>query len=164
MKTLIKFTILGCFLTTLTGFVRSEVIVTDAWVRATVPNQKATGAFMNLTSKEQCRLVSATSPLTGVVELHEMVMEDDTMKMREVKSIELSAGKPTDLVPGGYHIMLLDLKNQLKEGDSVTLQLVFEKQDGTKETAEVSAKVRALASNSAGSATKKPHCSCCDEK
>jgi len=122
----------------------AQVIVTDAWVRATVPQQKATGAFMQLSSPKDTKLVSASSPITPIVEVHEMAMQDNVMKMREVPAIELPAGKTVELKPGGYHVMLLDLKQQVKVGGTVPLALVFEHKDGTRETREVAAEVRAL--------------------
>lgn len=122
----------------------AQVTVKDAWVRATVPQQKATGAFMQLNAAKDSKLVSATSSLTPVVEVHEMKMEGDVMKMRQVPAVELPAGKSVELKPGGYHVMLMDLKQQVKEGDTVPLALVFEGKDGKRETVQVKAQVRAL--------------------
>lgn len=130
------------------AFAQASVTVTDAWVRATVPQQKATGAFMQLRAAGDSRFVAASSPLTPVVEIHEMAMDGDVMRMRQVPSIELPAGKDVQLKPGGYHLMLMNLKAQVKEGDTVPLTLVFEGKDGKRETVEVKAPVKAL--NSAG--------------
>lgn len=123
---------------------QAQVTVKDAWVRATVPQQKATGAFMQLNAAKDTRLVSASSPVTPLVEVHEMAMQDNVMRMRQVPALELPAGKAVELKPGGYHVMLLDLKQQVKEGDTVPLTLVFEGKDGKRETVEVKAPVRAL--------------------
>lgn len=122
----------------------AQVTVKDAWVRATVPQQKATGAFMQLTAAKDARLVSASSSLTPLVEVHEMAMQDNVMRMRQVPALDVPAGKAVELKPGGYHVMLLDLKQQVKEGDTVPLTLVFEGKDGKRETVEVKAPVRAL--------------------
>ncbi|ATE59545.1 copper chaperone PCu(A)C [Thauera sinica] len=122
----------------------ADVTVADAWVRATVPQQKATGAFMRLTSDTNARLLSGTSPVAGAVEIHEMVMEGQVMKMSPVPSLELPAGKTVELKPGGYHVMLMDLKGQVKEGDKVPLSLVVEGRDGKRQTLEISAPVRPL--------------------
>jgi len=124
--------------------------VRDAWVRATVPQQKATGAFMTLDASLDSKLVSATSPVSDHVEIHEMVMQDDVMKMRQIPSIALPAGKVVELKPGGYHIMLLDLKQQIRAGDQVPLTLVFEHSDGRQERIDVQAPVRPLAGKSTG--------------
>ncbi len=94
------------------------------------------------------KLVSATSPVAGVVEIHEMVMDGNVMKMRAVTGLELPAGKAVELKPGGYHVMLMDLKQELKAGESVPLTLVIEGAGGKRETLEVKAPVRALAESS----------------
>ncbi|WP_411880583.1 copper chaperone PCu(A)C [Polaromonas sp. YR568] len=122
----------------------AQVTVKDAWVRATVPQQKATGAFMQLSAPKDMKLVSASSPVIPIVEVHEMAMQDNIMRMRQVPAVGLPAGKNVELKPGGYHVMLMGLKQQVKEGDTVPLILVFEDKDGKRETQEVMAKVRAL--------------------
>lgn len=123
---------------------QATVTVKDAWVRATVPQQKATGAFMQLQAARDSKLVSVSSPLTPAVEVHEMAMQGDVMRMRQVQSVDLPAGKTVELKPGGYHIMMMNLKAQVKEGDSVPLTLVVEGKDGKRETVEVKAPVKAL--------------------
>jgi copper(I)-binding protein len=126
----------------------AQVTVKDAWVRATVPAQMATGAFMQLQATQAMRLVEARSPVAGVVEIHDMTMVDNVMRMRAVPGLELPAGKAVELKPGGYHVMLMDLKGQVKEGQSVPLTLVVEGRDKKRQTVEVKAQVRAL--NQAG--------------
>jgi len=128
----------------LAAVAHAQVTVKDAWVRATVPQQKATGAFMQLQAAKDSKLISASSPLTPAVEVHEMAMQNNVMKMRQVPSVELPAGKTVELKPGGYHVMLMDLKQQVKEGDTVPLTLVIEGKDGKRESVEVKAPVRAL--------------------
>ena len=125
--------------------VMAQVTVKDPWVRATVPAQKATGAFMQITSAQDARLVEARSPVAGVVEVHEMVMEKEVMKMRAIKGLDLPAGKTVELKPGGYHVMLMDLKQQLKAGDTVPLTLTFEdSKTKTRFSQDVKANVNAL--------------------
>ncbi len=128
---------------------QAQVTVQDAWVRASVPNQKATGAFMRLNAAKNTRLVSVSSPAAPLAEIHEMKMEGDVMKMREVPAIDLPAGKAVDLKPGGYHVMLMDLPKPVKEGDTVPLTLVFEGQDGKRESLEVKAQARAVSASAA---------------
>ncbi|TDM08323.1 MAG: hypothetical protein C4K60_02300 [Ideonella sp. MAG2] len=123
----------------------AQTTVKDAWVRGTVAQQKATGAFMTLTNAQGGKLLSAASPVAGVVEVHEMKMEGNVMKMAAIPSLELPAGKPVELKPGGYHVMLMDLKQPLKDGDTVPLTLTIEGKDGKKETVEVKAPIKALA-------------------
>jgi copper(I)-binding protein len=122
----------------------AQVQVKDAWVRATVPQQTATGAFMQLSSPTDARLVSASSPVAGVVELHEMTLDKDVMKMRAVPGIDIPAGKGAELKPGGYHVMMMDLKKQMKKGDVVPITLVIEGKDGKRQTLQVKAQVRPL--------------------
>lgn len=104
----------------------ATVTVTDAWARATVPQQKASGAFFTIVAKSGARLVGVASPVAGVAELHEMKMDNHVMHMNAVAGIDLPAGTPVELKPGGYHVMLMDLKQQLKEGESLPLTLTLE--------------------------------------
>lgn len=122
----------------------AQVQVKDAWVRATVPGQKATGAFMQLQSDKGAKLLAASSQVAGIVEIHEMAMNDNVMTMRQVPSLDLPAGKSVELRPGGYHIMLMDLKRQAKDGDVVPLTLEIEGADGKRQSLEVKAGVRPL--------------------
>ena len=133
--------------------VSAQTVVDDAWVRATVPQQKATGAFMQLKATKNSKLVSASSPLTPAVEVHEMAMQDNVMKMRQVPAVELPAGKTVELKPGGYHVMLMDLKQQIKGGDTVPVTLTFEEIGSKKRfTQEVKAPVTALGAGNAAPA------------
>jgi hypothetical protein len=111
----------------------AQVSVTDPWVRATVPAQKSTGAFMQLQSPTAARLVEVRTPAAGRAELHEMAMEGQVMRMRKVDAIELPAGKLVNLASGGYHVMLFDLKRQLKEGENVELTLVLQDAAGKRQ-------------------------------
>jgi periplasmic copper chaperone A len=127
------------------GSALAQTAVSDAWVRGTVPAQKATGAFMQIKSTQGGRLVSAASPVAGVVEIHEMKMDGNVMKMAALpKGLELPAGQMVELKPGGYHVMLMDLKQTLKDGDTVPLSLVVEGKDGKRETVELKAPVKPL--------------------
>jgi len=121
------------------------VEVKDAWVRTTVQGQTATGAFMKITAKDGAQLVSASSPVAGVTEVHEMKMEGDVMKMRAVPALDLPAGKTVELKPGGYHVMLLDLKTALKKGSTVPLTLVFKDAKGVQSKVELKVPVATVA-------------------
>ena len=120
----------------------AQVTVTDPWIRGTVQGQMATGAFMKLQSAKDARLVEAASPVAGVVEIHEMTMQNNVMRMRAVQALSLPAGRAVELKPGGYHVMLMDLKQQMKEGEVVPVTLVVETA-GRREAIEVRAPVRA---------------------
>lgn len=129
--------------------VMAQVTVKDPWVRATVPAMKATGAFMEITSAQDARLVEAKSPVAGIIEIHEMAMEKNVMKMRALPDgIALPAGKAVEFKSGGYHVMLMDLKQQMKEGDTVPLTLVIEGKDKKRTSIEVKAPVKPLAAAS----------------
>jgi len=121
----------------------ANVSVTDVWARATMPGQKVSGAYMRIQSDVDARLVSASSPAVPRVEVHEMKMDGDVMRMREVKAIDLPKGKTVSLEPGGFHIMLMNLPKPIAAGDMIPLTLVIES-GGTRQTVEVKAEARAI--------------------
>jgi periplasmic copper chaperone A len=127
----------------------SQTQLSDAWVRGTVASQTSTGAFLHITSKQGGKLVAVTSPVAGRAEIHEMKMDGDVMRMAAIDSLALPAGKMVELKPGGYHLMLLDLKQPLKDGDAVPLSLTVEHLDGTREQVTLRAGVKALGAPSA---------------
>ena len=115
-----------------------NVTVTDAWARATVQGQKATGAFMKITAKDNAKLVGASSPVAGVVEVHEMKMDKDVMKMSALPNgLDLPAGKAVELKPGSYHVMLMDLKAPLAKDSTIPLTLTVQDAKGVKSTVEL---------------------------
>jgi copper(I)-binding protein len=122
----------------------AQVSVSDPWIRATVPQQKVAGAFMQLKSVKPVKLVEVKSPVAGRVELHQMAMEGQTMRMRAVESIDLPAGQAVNLASGGYHVMLFDLQRQLKEGEQVPLTLTVVDAAGKRETIALTAPVKPL--------------------
>jgi len=95
----------------------ADLEIKEPWVRGTVPAQKATGAFMQLSSKAGVTLVGVASPAAKVVELHEMVMDNNVMRMRAVPRLDIQPGKPVELKPGSYHVMLIDLNKPLSKGE-----------------------------------------------
>lgn len=137
--------------------VPADVEVKDAWVRATVAQQKTTGAFMQLTAQADTRVVQVSSPMAGVAEIHEMAMDKDVMKMRAVTALPLPAGKVVELKPGSYHVMLMDLKGPVKAGDVVPVTLVLESKDGLRSTLEVKATARPLGNAAAAAPAAAPH-------
>lgn len=132
------------------GVSAQGVEVSDAWARATVQGQKATGAFMKLTAKEGSRLVAASSSVAAVAEVHEMAMEGDVMKMRPVAGVDLPAGKTVELKPGGYHVMLMDLKLPLQKDTTIPLTLTFKDAKGLETKTELRVPVQAMAPMGAG--------------
>ncbi len=145
-----RFVIAGLLAITAQAWAQVQITIEDAWVRGTVAQQKATGAFMRLTATQNARLVAAESPVAGVVEIHEMAMENNVMKMRAIPGLELAAGRTVELKPGGYHVMLMDLKQAIKPGDTVPLTLVFEDANQLRFTQQIQAPVRALAGGQSG--------------
>ena len=115
----------------------AQVEITDAWVRATVQGQKATGAFMSLTAKKATRLVGVKTDAAAVAEVHEMSMDKDVMRMRPIPALELPAGKTVTLKPGSYHVMLMNLKEPLPVDSHVQLTLLFEDAAGVKSQQEL---------------------------
>jgi copper(I)-binding protein len=124
---------------------KAKVEITQAWARATVPGQKATGAFMTITAKEAMTLVAVSSPAAGVAEVHEMKMEGDVMRMRAVAGLALPAGKAVELKPGGYHLMLMDLKAPVAKDSAVPVTLSFKDASGATQQVTISLPVKAAA-------------------
>jgi copper(I)-binding protein len=122
------------------------VTVADAWVRATVAAQRATGAFLKLTVQgADATLIAVSAPVAGVTQIHEMAMSEGVMRMREVTGgVPLKAGQSFELKPGDYHIMMMDLKQPVKAGDRVPLTLTFKQANGQQITTQVDAEVRGL--------------------
>ena len=129
---------------TVTITANAQVTVNDAWVRATVSQQTVTGAFMQLTSAQDARLIEVRSPVAATVEMHKMEMVDNVMKMRALAELVLPAGKSVELKPGGYHLMLIDLKAQVKEGDLIPITLVIEGKDKKRQTIALNAIAKPL--------------------
>lgn len=120
--------------------------IENAWVRFTVPGQKATGAFMTLTAKDGAKLVGVSSPAAGVAQVHEMKMEAGVMTMGAVKGgLDLPAGQAVELKSGGHHVMLMDLKTTLVKGASLPLTLVFKDAKGMESKLEINVPVAASA-------------------
>jgi len=143
-KSRIKQLLLGVSLLGLALQASAQTQVDDAWVRATVAGQQATGAFMTLTASTDSKLLGVQSPAAKIVQVHQSSMKNDVMSMQPVESVALPAGKAVSFDPHGYHVMLIDLVAQVKEGDSVPLTLIVENAKGEKESIEVQAPVRAL--------------------
>ena len=120
----------------------ADIKVDNAWLRATVPGQQVAGAFMNITSPINAKLVSAESRVAGSMEVHSMSMKNGVMEMREIKVLPLPKGKLVKLAPGGFHLMLFDLKQPMKVGEIVPIKLTIETADKKREVVEVNAQVR----------------------
>ncbi|MDQ0045645.1 copper chaperone PCu(A)C [Variovorax boronicumulans] len=136
----------------------ATVDVQGGWVRQSVPGQSGTGAFMKLTAPTGAKLVGISTPAAGVAEVHEMKMEGDTMKMRELAGgLDLPAGQTVELKPGGYHVMMMDLKGALAKGATVPFTLKFEDAKGVKTALDVTLPVGAPEGADAGGAHQHKH-------
>ncbi|HXI07200.1 MAG TPA: copper chaperone PCu(A)C [Bradyrhizobium sp.] len=107
-----------------------DLVISQAWSRQTPSGAKVAGGYLTIENKGTAadRLISGSGDVAGKVEVHEMAMEGGVMKMRPLdKGLVIEPGKTVKLAPGGYHLMLMDLKSQLKQGDKVPMTLEFEK-------------------------------------
>lgn len=120
--------------------------VKNAWARATVQGQKATGVFMTLTARSDARLVGVSTSAAPVAEVHEMALDaNNVMKMRAVAALDLPAGKAIELKPGGYHIMLMDLKAPLPKDSHLALTLALQDSKGVVSRVELQVPVLGMA-------------------
>lgn len=122
---------------------QAAVEVTDAWARATPPGQDVGAAYMNLKSDQKTKLVGTSSPVAGSVEIHEMSMTNGVMKMRMLKTMPLAAGKVVKLAPGGFHLMLFDLKKPLTAGETIEIELSLQDAQGKTSKQKVIVPVKA---------------------
>ena len=151
MKLTSLMTAVALVATTLTALAHGEAVeVKDAWARATVKGQMASGAFMTLQADHGGKLVGVASPAAGVVQVHQMTMDAGVMKMVEVKGgLNLPAGKAVELKPGGFHIMLMDLKAPLAAGSKLPLTLIVKVDKGIESKVDVDVPVATKAPHSA---------------
>jgi periplasmic copper chaperone A len=101
------------------------VAIMDNWVRANAPGQNVGAAYMTLLSAQDSTMIKAEADIAGSVEIHSMKMENGVMKMRMLEELPLKAGKAEKLAPGGFHLMLFDLKKPLTAGEHVNFTLSF---------------------------------------
>ena len=107
-----------------------DLVITEAWSRATPNGAKIAGGYLTIENKGSApdRLVGGSGEIAGKIEVHEMAMNNGVMTMRPLdKGLTIEPGKTVKLAPGGYHLMMFDLKGQLKQGDKVPVTLEFEK-------------------------------------
>jgi len=115
-----------------------QIAVKEAWARATPGGAETGGAYLTIVSPTADRLVSVSTPVAAKAELHTMSMEGGVMKMRPLeRGVELPAGQPVTLKPGGMHVMLLGLKQPLHQGQSFPLTVTFEKAGSREVTVSV---------------------------
>jgi len=107
-----------------------QVVIKGAWLQQGPPSQKMTAAYMLIENHgaNEIELLSAHTEIANVVELHQMRLEDGMMRMRRVDSIRIPAGASVELKPGGYHLMVIGLKKEIKDGEVVPFVLQFSAQ------------------------------------
>lgn len=130
------------------------VRISEPWAKATVPGQKVGGVYMNIVAGENLRLIEVKSPAAEVAEVHQMKMEQGMMRMRAVPFLDLPAGKTVKLEPGGYHVMLFDIKQSLVAGQRLKLELTVEDASRRKHRVVVEAEIR---DRDAGPASRHDH-------
>ena len=123
----------------------SQIQVSQAWARATPGGAKTAALYMTLVNKgpAEDRLLSVSTPVAGMAEVHSKTTENGFMHMGAVANLAVKPGSPTVLKPGGYHVMMMDLKAPLVAGETFTLTLTFEKA-GTIEAKATVEKVGAM--------------------
>ncbi len=122
----------------------ADVEVSQAWTRATAPGQDSAMVQAVITSKQAAQLVGVSCDCAKTAELHSMVHEGGMMKMRQVEAIDLPAGEAVDLGAAGYHLMLMGLKQQIKEGKQIQLTLTLRDKDGKTRNVKFKAPAKAL--------------------
>ncbi len=126
------------------------VKVDNAWVRPAAKGQSGTGGYLRLTSSKAVTLVGLSSPVAGLSQLHEMFMQGDVMRMRELGSVSLPAGQAVEFKPGANHLMLMNLKQALKVGDQVEVTLIFKDEQGKRFTQKASLPVQTMPAGGMG--------------
>lgn len=119
----------------------APVAIDGAWARAVMQGQGASGAYMTFTAREPLTFTGAATPAAGIVEIHQMKLEGEVMRMRAVDTLALPAGQPVELKPGGYHLMLMDLKAPFRPGTSIPLTLQFRDARGKERSLRLSVPV-----------------------
>jgi len=132
-----------CFAVSLAAQAERGVSVAQAWARATVPGQKVAGIYLDVRSDEAAVLTGVSSAAARSAEIHSMSNDNGVMRMRHLPRLDLPAGETVRLVPGGNHIMLLDIKRPLQAGERVPLTLIVER-NGKKTLVQVQVDVRKL--------------------
>ena len=139
MKSYLKHALVIVTMTGFTTFAQAELKISNAWVKPTVPGQPVAGGYMAITSDKDIEIIEVLSPVAGKAEIHSMSMEGNIMRMKKLNQLQLKAGKVVELKPGGFHIMLMELKHQIKQAEVVPISLVTQDGNGKKATITIKA-------------------------
>lgn len=123
-----------------------EIKISDAWARATVPGQAVGLVGMVITSPKDALLIAVSSPVSATGEIHTMTMDNGVMKMRQIEHLPLPQNEAVTLGPGGNHLMLMNIKQMLKTGDTIPLTITVQFADKSEQKVEIKAMVRPIAS------------------
>ncbi|WP_292937427.1 copper chaperone PCu(A)C [Noviherbaspirillum sp.] len=126
----ISIAVLACSFANAQEYKLKDLRIEDVYARATMPNQPSAGAYLTIENqgKEADKLIAVSSMVAKSTQIHNMSMENNVMKMREVPHVELKPSEKLVMKPGGgYHVMLIGLHQPLKAGDKFPLTLTFEK-------------------------------------
>ncbi len=121
-----------------------EISVTDAWTRAGAPGQKVAGIYFDIVSAVDAKLIAVETEIAQVAEFHWMTVENGTMRMRAVLAVVLPAGKTVSFKPGGFHVMLFDLRQRLHAGERIPILLLVEDVNGRQTELKIEVDVRNL--------------------
>jgi copper(I)-binding protein len=124
---------------------QDSIEIKNQWVRASNDGQDVSAAYMTIVSNEDTSLIAIYSDVADVIEIHSKSMENGVMKMRMLDTLDLTAGKPTELSPGGFHLMLFDLKKPLTAGKEAHFTLHFKNKAGQEKTISVTSPIKAEA-------------------
>lgn len=124
---------------------KDSIEIKNQWVRASNDGQDVSAAYMTIVSNEDTSLIAIDSDVADVIEIHSMSMENGVMKMRMLDTLDLIAGKPTELSPGGFHLMLFDLKKPLTADNEAHFILHFKNKAGQEKTISVTSPIKAEA-------------------
>lgn len=124
---------------------QDSIEIKNQWARASNDGQDVSAAYMTIVSNEDTSLIAIDSDVADVIEIHSMSMENGVMKMRMLDTLDLIAGKPTELSPGGFHLMLFDLKKPLTAGKEAHFTLHFKNKAGQEKTISVTSPIKAEA-------------------
>ncbi len=124
---------------------QDSIEIKNQWVRASNDGQDVSAAYMTIVSNEDTSLIAIDSDVADVIEIHSMSMENGVMKMRMLDTLDLIADKPTELSPGGFHLMLFDLKKPLTAGKEAHFTLHFKNKAGQEKTISITSPIKAEA-------------------
>ena len=142
MRYLLQFILTSCLMLRF-GFTHADVTITDAWVRASNAGQSVGAAYVTFTSPQDVSLVYVEAARAGNTEIHSMTMQNGVMKMRHMDELAIPANQPVKLAPGGFHLMLFNLKSPFKTGEKIKFKFCFKDKSGQIQEKFVSLPVKA---------------------